>query len=199
MAKNRVKTNSRLLADIVLKPRSNAYKDLCAMCTDENGFQSEESDAVAARLRDELKSTLIDLLNARNLDAINEKLADKAPGAEPAIVALQVSEAKGHASSHDTFWKSEKIRVGNRVLTFKKGFRADATPEQLIYGVLRRSLESGDIARLALCEQCQKLFYRQSLKRDFCSDACRWTFHNHSPARKRQRISNHWVKKKDLR
>src|SRR5262245_45300204 len=165
MARYRVKTNSRLLADIVLSPRSSAYKELCAMCTDEKGFQSDEA---AARLRDELKLLLADLLNARNLDAINKKLAD-APAASPLVIRVRVSDPTTHVPANE-------IKVGKHRLFLRRTL-VGTTAEQLVYDVLRRALESRDINRLALCE-CEKLFYRQPLKRSFCSDICRWEYHN---------------------
>jgi hypothetical protein len=187
MSTNRVRTNSRLLADIVLNPRSRAYKDLLEMSWD----NETQSDASAAQLRDELKSTLIDLLQAQNLDVVNEKLA-KAPAAPPAVVRLRVSEPTTGVPADD-------IRLGKHRLFVRRAI-IGATAEELVYGVLRRALESKDIERLALCEQCGKLFYRgKSLKRSFCSNQCRWDFHNRSERRKRQRIGGVWIKKKDLR
>jgi len=159
------------------------------MCSDENGFPS---DKAAARLRDELKSTLIDLFQGGNLDAINEKLNDRAPTTTPETVRLTAAEKRTPGGNF--LVSRKKLIFGEQVLFLEKSFRADATPEQLVYGVLRRALESGDIKRLALCEQCQRLFYRGSLKRKFCSDPCQWTYHNRSEKRKKHYIKGKWYR-----
>ena len=184
MQKNRVKTDSRLLADIVLNPRSNAYKELCDICTDENGLQSDDA---AARLRDELKSILVELLKD-NFKPVNAKLVDNVQA--PASVSVRPISGKKMLRSLNTHFT--KIRIGKNAAYFVEELPDTATPEQLIYGVLRRSLKNDDIARLELCEHCQKLFYRKSLKRNFCSDTCRITFHNHSDKRKQHYIKGKW-------
>ena len=62
-----------------------------------------------------------------------------------------------------------------------------ATPHQLLYGSLRRCVDSGDIAHLALCRKCRRIFYRKSLKGEFCSDECRWSYFNGGEDRKSKR------------
>src|SRR5215470_13277106 len=83
MKKNRSTTDTDKLAALVLNRRSEPFKDLCAICTDERGFQSDE---VAARLRDEIQTLLAQLLKGE-YDGINQKLAEHAR--KPALTSVQ--------------------------------------------------------------------------------------------------------------
>ena len=88
-----------------------------------------------------------------------------------------------------------KIRVGDSAAYFVEERPDTATPEQLVYGALRRALTNRDIEKLALCKQCCRLFYRRkSLKRKFCSDHCQWTWHNHSEKRKEHYLDGKWYR-----
>jgi len=174
MAKNRV-TNSKVLADIVLNRRSNAYKELCAIC-DEDGIQS---DRPAERLRSELSEVLMDLLRGK-FDAVNQKLNEYPR--KPASISIASSKTKP-AVSEQFFSTTKAIRIGDNEAFINTVRSNEASPEYLVYGVLARALETGDIQYLGLCKQCEKLFYRKSLKGKFCGDDCRWTAFNHREGR----------------
>jgi len=187
MTKNSV-TNSKFLADIVRDRRSRAYKNLLKICWDNDA----QSDASAPRLSEELKLVLIELLKGDST-AANQKLADH--GTKPGLTVIrQGLAAKRSYLNSDV----KEVRIGQNKAWVETIFPNDATPEELVYGVLRRALNSGDIKHLELCQTCGKLFYRKSLKGKFCSNDCRWTSFNHRDGREDEAHERYVKKKKKL-
>lgn len=158
-------TNSRFLLDL-LRKRGRAYSDLRAMCWDNDS----QSDHAALELAENLRSELTEFLRG-NFDTINRKLREYSR--QPPRIAVRLRESPSRRVQPSDFYTTTKtIRLGNRDVLLETTHSNAATPEELVYGVIRRALESGDIKNLALCQQCEKLFYRDSTKGKFCSDDC---------------------------
>lgn len=184
MKKNRVKNPAQNLADIVLDGRSPAYKELCLFGSDENGLPSNKP---AARLRSEIRSVLTDLLKG-NFDAVNQKIAQHTMKVPPLIA---VSPTRRGVTSGDFYSTVKQVRIGETDAYLETTLPNSATPEQVVYGLLLRALESGDIHHLTLCQRCGNIFYRKS-KGKFCRDECRWNYNNHSPERKQRYLKGKW-------
>ena len=180
MAKKRENSAAMLFVDIVNNPKSEAYAELCAMCTDANGLQS---DKPAASLRAEIKSVLKDLLTGGDLGGVTKKIIKHTR--EKATIGLRYVTDPPPVGFRLSFRPdTQEIRLGNRVAYFDTFSSTEATPRQLIYGALRQTIESGEISRLAFCLECEKLFYRKSTKGEFCCDRCRWKHNGRKKTRK---------------
>ncbi len=162
--KNRAKTPGQLLVEFVSKPRSAVYKEICAASTDENGFQF---DGAGARLKSEMKSVLTDLLSGRNFDQINQALCRH---------ASQKKEVKIRAVGENKYYSLDFYIAETRPVSLgrKNICHVDAiypnpeTAHELIYGVLKRALESGgDIEQLGLCRRqaCKKMLVSKKSQR----------------------------------
>src|SRR5918993_144727 len=141
MARNSV-TNSRLLADIALNKRSRAYSDLRAICWDNN----LQSDQAAIKLSRELKSVLIDLLSG-NFELFNRKIAEHST--KPSVILLRPVGQSTRAPLSLTA-TTKVIRIGERDAVIETSPSDSPDAEEIIYKLVLRALESGDIQHLAL-------------------------------------------------
>src|SRR5215470_14209382 len=155
MKKNRSTSDSDKLAALVLNKRSGAYKDLCAITTDEEGFQSDEA---AARLRDETQTVLVKLLKGE-YDDVNRKLAEHV--GKPSSILVQSPTTWKQNGLKADYLNSirKKIRLGGNDAYLVTLRSTEVTAEEIAYDLVKRSLESGDIQYFALCrnEKCGKL------------------------------------------
>lgn len=185
MKKNRLPKDA-VLANILLNPRSSAYRQLCATCSDENQLQSDEA---GARLRDEVKAVVTDLLKG-NYESVEAKLNEHCSGMATHFRVRPFSTQKSKIKVLRDAWSIEgqrgslnahltKVRLSDRHAWFIEEQPDTVTPEQRVYRLLRETLKSGEIDRFALCKSkdCQQLFFRKSLKGVFCSDHCRAMHH----------------------
>lgn len=163
------KNSAKILANLVLNSRSNAFKELCEASYD-SGIQSDE---VAFSLRHEIATDLKHLLGGKNWNAISEKIIRHT--AVPVLRIQSVVEPRRPESLNST---TTKIRLGATQAILVKSLPDDATAEQIVYRLLARVLETGEIRHLMLCDSCGELFYRKSLKGRFCCNDCRWAHFN---------------------
>ena len=139
------------------------------MCWDDD-LQSDNS---AEDLRREFESDLRRLLIG-DYETVTEKMTRHVPPPPPIVI-------------HRKARTGEKVRIGDSDVYIETALINGATPHQFLYGSLRRCIDSRDIAYLALCRKCRKIFYRRSLKGEFCSDECRWSYFNGGEDRKAKR------------
>jgi hypothetical protein len=172
------KNSAKLLADIVLSPKSAAYWELKNISEDEHGMPSARA---AADLRHELAGVLKELL-AGNFGPLNEKLRTYSAS----VPLLSVESKGGIKSSAWEYSTSSRIQLGDKPAFLVKTRSNTATAPELVFGVLRRALESGALAYLALCRRCGRLFHRKSLKGKFCGSRCRFAYFN-TPAERHAR------------
>jgi hypothetical protein len=175
MRKNRA-IPGQLLVEFVNNPRSAIYREVCAISVDENGLQS---DVPAANLRTEMRKVLKDLLGERNVDHVAREIS-RYTRETPEIRIRAIGE-KQHLSADSYTAKTETIHVGRKVYQFDTILPNTYTAHQYMYGLLKRAIESGDAERLGLCRRdaCQKLWYRNNLKSEFCpGSGCRWKHRN---------------------
>jgi hypothetical protein len=144
MKKNRAKPPAMLLLEFVTDQRSNIYAEMCAASTDANRLQSDEAGAL---LRSEIESVLRNLLSGRNFDVITENLARYATLKPPEIRLRAVGTSKS-AYASDLFSTTKSIRLGSNKVFVDTSYDPSATAHQLIYGVLKRAIETNDIERL---------------------------------------------------
>jgi len=172
------KNSAKLLADIVLNPKSAAYWELKNISEDEHGMPSASA---AGDLRRELAQVLKELL-VGNFGPVNEKLRTYSAS----VPLLSVSLKGGNKSSAWEYSTATRIQLGDKPAFLIQTRSNTATGAEIVFGVLRRALESGAIAYLALCRRCGRLFHRKSLKGRFCGTRCRFAYFN-APAERRAR------------
>jgi hypothetical protein len=165
---------SKMLVEIALNERTRANEVFYKACS--------EDDETAERLRRDLKSVLVDLLNG-NFEPVTQRLAQYAK--RPTEYALRpVGPYRDGVNV-----KRKKVRIGSHEAIFVEIQSPGAEPEELIYGfVLLNSLKMDDIQRLDLCKVCRGLFYRKNVSGVFCGDKCRWSYYN-EPERRHERYA----------
>jgi hypothetical protein len=183
-------TNSEFLLNLI-KKRGRAYSDLREMCWD----NETQSDHAANRLSDELKSDLRAFLGG-NFSIVNEKLTKYSR--QPPLIAVRALRSSQKSLTQDLYTTAKTLRVGDCDVLLETTHSNAASPEELIYGIVRRALESGDIKNLALCHQCEKLFYRKSAKGKFCTDGCHDTHFNNLEDRADKAHDRYVEKMKEL-
>jgi hypothetical protein len=183
MAKREQNRAAMLFVDLINDPTSEAYADLCAMCIDSNGLQS---DRAAAILVGEIRSDLRNLLTGGDLGLVKKKIILHTRKNAAISWGLRYAGKPPQSRFHLI---EKKIRLGQRDAYFDTWSAPveHTTAHRLVYGVLRRLLESDEISRLAFCEECEKLFFRKSTKGRFCDNDCRWANNRRKEERKLKR------------
>lgn len=186
MKKNRAKPPGKLLAEFVTNPRSAVYSEICAVSIDENELQS---DQVAELLRREIQTVISDLLSGQNFERINENLARYT--VKPPEIRVRPVAIRESVHSPDFFSGRKSILLGRHRAYIDSSYEPGATAHQLIYGVLKRALETGDIERLTICRRfaCRKLWYRKSTKGEFSPSSCRWKHRNEEAKKNKEKLA----------
>ena len=202
MTKNRGKTDIEYLSDIVLTPRSSAYKSFCAMATDENGFQSDEA---AKKIKDDLIKVLREALTG-NIKLLNAKIAewDKHKARRykleiPSTARVKLIPLREKKLEHSLIVHSKKIQLGNEWFFYCEELSDGATAEELIYDLLLRVLKNDELKRFAICKTCQKLFFRKSLKGEYCGNSCRFAANYRHRIENSHIVSGAYIKVEDRR
>jgi hypothetical protein len=146
LRKNRV--YSKVLADVAMNRRTQLNRDFFAICG--------EDEMVAEALRAEVKLVLAEMLRG-DFQCVNQKLAEHTRRS-PQVALRRAPERTVRRT----------IRIGETSALLDI-MLMEEEPEESIYGVLRRSLETGDIKHLSLCQTCAAVFFRKSLKGRFCN------------------------------
>src|SRR5262245_10526845 len=141
-----------------------------------------------ARLRTEIRRELETLLTGDDLkvNRLLKKLDDTTQGRIHTL--WTEDDAKDPMNLPFILPEMHRIKLANKpylVISHYPVFGFSL--RQLLYAMLRESVLADQTARLGRCKSCKGLTVRGRRKRDFCSDQCRWDYHNKSAERQRKR------------
>jgi len=80
--------------------------------------------------------------------------------------------------SVEDFSRGKKLRLGGKTWWVVRVSQSADSLSAVLYGLLRRTVISGEIERIGICQECSKVTVYQTKKKRFCSDECRWHHHN---------------------
>jgi hypothetical protein len=151
------------------------------------GVLPAPSSSELIRVHNEIKSDVRDLLGGKRILEIESKINFHQPRTLIRFIKHEEKRA---------IRNSVVAELDHKVLAVDGAYHCvvQVTPivtdfRRMVYGTLRRLLESGNLNRLCLCARagCENFKFQATRKPRFCSDRCRWSVSNSSVDRKKKR------------
>jgi hypothetical protein len=87
-----------------------------------------------------------------------------------------------------------KILGGTWIVSQMANLNHRGPLEHFLWWTVINAMESGELAKLKTCNLCQKFFLQDDVRQEFCTDQCRYVFHNR--ARQKQGYFGHQRKRR---